>query len=92
MHSLNLDLQRAHQLKSRRGHLLCDEAGRRQTTLEIAVKSDSFIKPGQPTIDVIYAIGDERSYTSTIAIGVNKLGAAISGAHQSSGNPRLIGP
>jgi hypothetical protein len=34
-----------------------------KTTLEIAVKSDSFIKPGQPTIDVIYAIGDERSYT-----------------------------
>lgn len=34
-----------------------------KTTLEVAVKADAFIKSGQSTIDVIYAIGDERSYT-----------------------------
>ncbi len=34
-----------------------------KTTLELAVKADAFIKPGQSTLSVIYAIGDEASYT-----------------------------
>jgi hypothetical protein len=34
-----------------------------KTTLEVAVKADAFIKPGQSTIDIIYAIGDEANYT-----------------------------
>ena len=33
------------------------------TTLEVAVKAAAFIKQGQSSLDVIYAIGDERSYT-----------------------------
>lgn len=33
------------------------------TTLEVAVKADAFIKKGQSSLDVIYAMGDQRSFT-----------------------------
>jgi hypothetical protein len=34
-----------------------------KTTLEVAVKADAFIKTGQSSLDVIYAMADERSFT-----------------------------
>ncbi|MGO9308354.1 MAG: DOMON domain-containing protein [Spirochaetia bacterium] len=33
-----------------------------KTTLEIAVKAAAFIKQGQSSLDVIYAVGDQRSF------------------------------
>lgn len=34
-----------------------------QTTLEVAVKADAFIKKGQSALDVIYAMGDQKSFS-----------------------------
>jgi len=34
-----------------------------KTTLEIALKADAYIKKGQSTLDLIFAMGDQASYT-----------------------------
>jgi len=34
-----------------------------KTTLEVALKADAYIKSGQSTLDVIFAIGDQGSFT-----------------------------
>ena len=38
------------------------EAGGK-TTLEIALKAADYIKSGQPTLDLIFAVGDDKSFT-----------------------------
>jgi len=37
-----------------------------KTTLEVAVKAASFIKQGQSSVDVIYAMGKDRSFTRSM--------------------------
>lgn len=35
-----------------------------KTTLEVALKADAYIKRGQSTLDLIFAMGDQSSYTA----------------------------